>query len=115
MSRLGGVGLRRRDAAVIATEGIVAAGMQLVSAVCRHYWPASLIGAIVSKRCRRVLIVAALADGVADWMSRARTVENASEHIETLWFRWRLGLLDFDQGLVGPFRSVEDGFELCGR
>jgi hypothetical protein len=34
---------------------------------------------------------------------------------ETLWFRWRLGLLDFDQGLVGPFRSVEDGFELCGR
>ncbi len=35
--------------------------------------------------------------------------------VETLWFRWRLGLLDFDQGLVGPFRSVEDGFELCGR
>ena len=23
--------------------------------------------------------------------------------------------MDFDQGLVGPFRSVEDGFELCGR
>jgi len=23
--------------------------------------------------------------------------------------------LDFDQGLVGPFRSVERGFELCGR
>ena len=23
-------------------------------------------------------------------------------------------LLDFDQGLVGPFPSVEDGFELCG-
>jgi len=34
---------------------------------------------------------------------------------ESPWFRWRLGLLDFDQGLVGPFRSVEDGFELCGR
>ena len=34
---------------------------------------------------------------------------------ETHWFRWRLGLLDFDQGLVGPFCSVEDGFELCGR
>ena len=39
----------------------------------------------------------------ADWQS------------ETPWFRWRLGLLDFDQGLVGPFRSVEDGCELCGR
>jgi hypothetical protein len=35
--------------------------------------------------------------------------------IESPWFRWRLGLSDFDQGLVGPFRSVEDGFELCGR
>ena len=35
--------------------------------------------------------------------------------IESPWFRWRLGLLDFDQGLVGPIRSVEDGFELCGR
>ena len=23
--------------------------------------------------------------------------------------------MDFDQGLVGPFRSVERGFELCGR
>lgn len=34
---------------------------------------------------------------------------------ESPWFRWRLALLDFDQGLVGPFRSVEDGFELCGR
>lgn len=23
--------------------------------------------------------------------------------------------MDFDQGLVGPVRSVEGGFELCGR
>jgi hypothetical protein len=34
---------------------------------------------------------------------------------ETPWFGWRLWLLDFDQGLVGPFRSVERGFVLCGR
>ena len=34
---------------------------------------------------------------------------------ESPWFAWRLGLLDFDQCLVGPFRSVEDGFELCRR
>jgi len=34
---------------------------------------------------------------------------------ESPWFGWRLGLLDFDQGLVGPFWSVENGFELCGR
>ena len=41
--------------------------------------------------------------------------DKTAPKFETPWFRWRLGLLDFDQGLVGPFRSVEDGFELCGR
>jgi hypothetical protein len=30
------------------------------------------------------------------------------------WFCRRLELLDFDQGLVGPFRSVEDVLKLCG-
>ncbi len=40
---------------------------------------------------------------------------NSPVFFESPWFRWRLGLLDFDQGLVGPVRSVEDGFELCGR
>ena len=34
---------------------------------------------------------------------------------ESPWFLWRLWLLDFDQGLVGPFRSVEDVLELGGR
>jgi hypothetical protein len=33
---------------------------------------------------------------------------------ESPWFRRRLGLLDFDQGLVVPLGSVERGFELCG-
>ena len=32
--------------------------------------------------------------------------------IETPWFCRRLGLLDFDQGLVGPLCIVERGFEL---
>ena len=43
------------------------------------------------------------------------TTPKTVKRVETHWFRWRLGLLDFDQGLVGPFCSVEDGFELCGR
>ena len=34
---------------------------------------------------------------------------------ETPWFCRRLGLLDSDQGLVGPWAIVERGFELCGR
>lgn len=33
---------------------------------------------------------------------------------ETPWVSWRLGLLDSDQGLVGPVCIVERGFELRG-
>ena len=32
---------------------------------------------------------------------------------ESHWSWWRLWLLDFDQGLVGPLGIVERGFELC--
>lgn len=32
---------------------------------------------------------------------------------ESPWFCRRLGLLDFDQGLVGPLGIVERGLELC--
>jgi mycofactocin system glycosyltransferase len=73
---LAGVGLGRRDIAVIATQGIAGAGLQLASAVCRDYWPVALSGAIVSKRCRRVVIVAAIADGVADWIQRGRAAND---------------------------------------
>lgn len=34
---------------------------------------------------------------------------------ESPWFCRRLGLLDYDQGLVGPQRIVERCFELCWR
>src|SRR5680860_733333 len=34
---------------------------------------------------------------------------------ESHWVWWRLGRLDFDQGLVGPRRSVERLLELCWR
>jgi hypothetical protein len=35
--------------------------------------------------------------------------------LETPWFCRRLGLLDSDQWLVGPWCIVERGFELCRR
>jgi hypothetical protein len=35
-------------------------------------------------------------------------------HRETPWFCWRLGLLDSDQGLVGPWVIVERSFEFRG-
>ena len=50
-----------------------------------------------------------------DIHGRAQMYTVFTEDIESPWSRWRLSLLDFDQGLVGPFRSVEDGLELGGR
>ncbi|WP_074293194.1 hypothetical protein [Mycobacteroides abscessus] len=38
---------------------------------------------------------------------------NGSTLNESPWKSRRLGLLDFDQGLVGPLGIVERGFELC--
>lgn len=78
---LDGVGLRRRDIAVIAVHGIAGAGLQMASAVCRDYWPASLVAVVLSKRCRRVVTVAAVADGVADWISRGRGGDAPAERI----------------------------------
>ncbi|MBN2445409.1 MAG: mycofactocin biosynthesis glycosyltransferase MftF [Phycisphaerae bacterium] len=112
---LDGAGLRPQDIGVIAMEGIVGAGMQLASAVCRHYWPASLLGAIVSKRCRRVVVTAVLVDGVTDWFSRAHIVIDRSERIGLLPFLLlrRLDDLAYGAGLwwgvvrertLGPLR-----------
>jgi mycofactocin glycosyltransferase len=58
------------DVLVIATRGLWSAALQLASAICRHYWPVALIAAIVSRHCRRVIVVAAVMDGVVDWLRR---------------------------------------------
>jgi mycofactocin system glycosyltransferase len=58
------------DVAVIATRGLWSAALQLASALCRHYWPLALIAAVFSRHCRRVLVVAAVMDGVVDWLRR---------------------------------------------
>ncbi|SPM38664.1 mycofactocin system glycosyltransferase [Mycobacterium numidiamassiliense] len=58
------------DVAVIATRGLWSAALQLASALCRHYWPLALLAALTSRHCRRVLVVAAVMDGVVDWLRR---------------------------------------------
>ena len=56
------------DVLVVATRGLWSAALQLASAICRHYWPLALLAAIVSRHCRRVVLVAAVMDGVVDWL-----------------------------------------------
>jgi hypothetical protein len=44
------------------------AAWQAAGAVTRHWWPAAVVGAVVSRRVRRVVVVAAVGEGVADWV-----------------------------------------------
>lgn len=60
------------DIAAVTARGLGSAGLQLASAVCRHYWPIALLAALVSRHCRQVVLVAAIADGVVDWLQRVR-------------------------------------------
>ncbi|KKW65797.1 mycofactocin biosynthesis glycosyltransferase MftF [Mycolicibacterium elephantis] len=67
-----------REVAVVAAHGLWSAALQLASAICRHYWPIALMAALISRRCRQVVLVAAVVDGVVDWLSRnARADEDA--------------------------------------
>ncbi len=70
-----------RDVAMVAVQGLWSAAMQLTAAICRHYWPVALVAATVSRRCRRVVLVAAILDGVVDWLSRRRTVDDDTKPI----------------------------------
>jgi mycofactocin system glycosyltransferase len=65
-----------RDIAMVTGWGLSSAALQLASAICRHYWPLALVAAIVSRRSRRVVLVAAVVDGVVDWLRRRRTVDD---------------------------------------
>jgi mycofactocin system glycosyltransferase len=57
-----------RLAALLAPWGLGGALWQAAGALTRHWWPAAAVGAVVSRRVRRALLVAAVAEGVADWV-----------------------------------------------
>jgi hypothetical protein len=46
--------------------GSVSTAHQTFAALTRHYWPLSVPAALVSRRARRALLVAAVVDGVLD-------------------------------------------------
>jgi mycofactocin system glycosyltransferase len=60
------------DVLAVTVRGLAAAGLQIASALCRHYWPIALLAACVSQRCRRVVLLAAVSDGIVDWLRHAR-------------------------------------------
>jgi hypothetical protein len=80
-SHLDGVESRAKNVGVLTVRAIGAAALQLASAVCRHYWPIALIAAVVFRRFRHIVLIAAVLDGVADWVSRRNNVDGQTKQL----------------------------------
>ena len=87
------------DVLAIATRGLWSAALQLASALCRHYWPLALVAAIMSRHCRRVVLVAAVMDGVVDWLSRRDATGDDDEPIGLLTYMLLKRVDDLAYGL----------------
>ena len=93
------------DVVAIASRGLWSAALQLASALCRHYWPLALLAAIVSRHCRRVILVAAVMDGVVDWLGRRDSRAEDAEPIGLLTYLLLKRVDDLAYGL-GLWRGV---------
>lgn len=75
-----------KEVAVVAANGLWSAALQLASAICRHYWPVALIAALLSRRCRHVVLAAAIIDGVVDWITRNGNAEDDTKRVGLLTY-----------------------------
>lgn len=55
-------------AAIYMARGFAAGLWQLASALCRNYWPVTLLAILCSRQIRRLMLAMALAEGLADWL-----------------------------------------------
>ena len=78
---LSAVDTEPREVAAVAAQGLWSAALQLSSAICRHYWPIALVAAVCFRRCRQVVLVAAVVDGVVDWASRNGNVDDDAKRV----------------------------------
>ncbi|MCR8691211.1 mycofactocin biosynthesis glycosyltransferase MftF [Rhodococcus pyridinivorans] len=56
-----------RIAALLTAQGFAGGLWQVASAVCRHYWPVTVVAAVFSRRVRRAVLACAVAEGIWDW------------------------------------------------
>ncbi|MBX7452075.1 mycofactocin biosynthesis glycosyltransferase MftF [Mycolicibacterium sp. 3033] len=88
------------EVAVVAAHGLWAAALQLASAICRHYWPVALVAAVCSRRCRQVVLVAAVLDGVFDWATRGHSgVDDDTKRVGIITYLLLKRLDDIAYGL----------------
>jgi mycofactocin system glycosyltransferase len=57
----------RTSAARLTGLGLAGAILQLASGLTRHFWPVAALAVPFSRRARRAVLLAALAEGVGDW------------------------------------------------
>lgn len=69
------------EVAALAAKGLWSAALQLASAICRHYWPIALIAAVFFRRCRHLVLIAAVLDGVVDWVTRNRSADDEVKRV----------------------------------
>lgn len=74
------------DVVTVAARSLWSAALQLASAICRHYWPVALVAAMLFRPCRRVVVVAAIVDGVVDWANRRQAADEDARPIGLLTY-----------------------------
>ncbi|MBB2989857.1 mycofactocin system glycosyltransferase [Mycolicibacterium iranicum] len=87
------------EVAVVAAHGLWSAALQLASAICRHYWPIAMLAALCSRRCRRVVVVAAVLDGVFDWVTRNGNADEDTKRVGPIAYILLKRLDDIAYGL----------------
>jgi mycofactocin system glycosyltransferase len=106
----------RRTAARLIGLGAVGTVMQTSDAVTRHYWPLSLVAALVSRRARRTVAVIAVAEGTLDWWRKRH--DPGRPGLPAYLLARRLDDLAYGAGLwwgalrhrtLGPLRPVGTG------
>ncbi|UMB68690.1 mycofactocin biosynthesis glycosyltransferase MftF [Mycobacterium paraterrae] len=74
------------DVVTVAARSLWSAALQLASAICRHYWPVALLAAMLFRSCRRIVVVAAIVDGVVDWANRRQAADDDARPIGLLTY-----------------------------
>lgn len=87
------------DVVAVAARGLWSAALQLASAICRHYWPVALLAAMLSRHCRRAVVIAAVVDGVVDWLRRRGATDDEARPIGLVTYLLLKRLDDLAYGL----------------
>jgi mycofactocin system glycosyltransferase len=78
---LNSVDTEPKEVAVVAAHGLWSGALQLAAAICRHYWPIALLLSLLSRRCRHIVLIAAIIDGVVDWVKRHGNADDETKPV----------------------------------